>query len=203
MATYQEVKGTVAGDAMLSAFTTALVACVRYACGRVGRDISGFDEGAYGVESTIPSGSIGTGGLAASAFSSGLVAPHASAFARHFLRASRSATMRMDVGNVVEQFTFSNLRDFYTDWTEGVDYLYQKSTALPPAFPINYMGTSKSARPDFRVPFGGGEAVFDITTPREAGHLLDKKVDGKRLGDHAKIPVAVEILWEDKDLYGL
>lgn len=203
MATFQVVKGSISGDAMLTAFTEALVNCVGFACGSIGREMSKLDTTAYGTESTITKTSTGLGGLGATSFTGTLVAPHSNAYARHFLRLDKSATNRMDLGNLVEQLTYTSLRDYYTDWTEGTHYLYQKSLAAPPGFPIKYTGTSKSARPDFRVPHGDGEAVFDVTTPLEAGHLTEKKVDGTKLADHAKVIVAVEIVWEDKDLWGL
>ncbi|MGC2854582.1 hypothetical protein ACM64Y_03835 [Novispirillum sp. DQ9] len=203
MATYKVVKGSISGDAMLSEFTEALTGCVSFACGKISRDISKLDTTAYGSESTITKASTGLGGLGATSFAGTVVAPHANAYARHFLRLDKSATARMDLGNLVEQLTFTSLRDYYTDWTEGTHYLYQTSIAVPPGFPIKYTGTSKTARPDFRVPHGGGEAVFDITTPLEVGHLIDKQVDGTKLADHAKVLVAVEIIWEDKDLWGL
>jgi len=63
------------------------------------------------------------------------------------------------------------------------------------------MGNNKSARPDFRYAFYGEEVVFDITTPMEAnkGHLLNKSIGPLTINNHPRIPIAVEVVWEDSD----
>ena len=115
-------------------------------------------------------------------------------------------TVRMDLGNLIEQMAYDRLRTYYSDWVEGYHYLYQTSAVRLPRFPINYVGAISTARPDFRYEFysgkaNGDEAVFDITTPNQVGHLLTKSIGNTTIANHPKIPVAVEIIWENSDMY--
>src|SRR5208283_1337035 len=105
-----------------------------------------------------------------------IVAPHANAYARHFMSV-KGKTTRLDLGNLIEQRAEFRLRTAYPGWRQNVNWLYQQSVASPPRFPITYGG-----RPDFRYEFysgqpNGDEAIFDITTPQQVGHLLNKVAD--------------------------
>ncbi len=206
MARYVVVKGSVGPwNLWLYKFTRDLVSCVDHACKEIAREISRQPDASFGTEARIAKASTTTAGTAATSFSTGLVAPHSNAYARHFMSVN-GRTTRMDLGNLVEQRAIERLRSHYTGWRENVHYLYQRSNAIPPRFPVNYTGASKSARPDIRYEFysgqaGGDEAVFDITTPAQAGHLLHKSIGATPISRHARIPVAVEVIWEDADLY--
>lgn len=207
MATYKVVKGSVSvSNLWLYKFTRDLVSCVEFACKQVAREISGQPDSAFGTEHKIAKGAVTNAGLASQAFSQAVVAPHANAYARHLMEGARGKTNRMDLGNLVEQYAADRMEKHYTGWKKDHHYLYQVSVAQPPRFPVNYMGNTKSARPDFRYEFfsgtpNGDEAVFDITTTAQAGHLLNKKIGGTSIQMHARIPVAVEIIWTDSDLY--
>lgn len=210
MARYQVVKGSVGiMNPWLYKFTTDLVACVSYACGRIAQEISSLPDASFGTDPRVQRVSGTPGSNAALSFAQSIVAPHSNAYARHFL-SEHGNTARMDLGNLVEQYAIERLRTSYRGWIEFKHYKYQCSQASPPLFPINYMGNSKSARPDIRYEFysgtpNGDEVVFDITTQREAalGHLLNKRINNTTIGTHPRIPIAVEIIWEDKDLYNV
>ncbi len=205
MARYEVVKGELLPlqNIWLYKFTRDLVACVEFACSEVALEASAQPLAAYGTEGRIQKGSVTAGGSAATGFAQSVSASHANAYMRHFL-AVKGMTARMDLGNLVEQRAFERLRT-YKGWREGEHYLYNESNPAPTRFPINYRGRTKSARPDFRYEFYSStiqqEVVLDITTGAQAGHLLNKKIGSTSIGNHSQIPIAIEIIWEDLDLY--
>ncbi len=206
MATYQVVKGSVSlANLWLYRFTNALVDCVSFASAEIAIGISRQPDAAFGTDLRVQRSSGTSASIAAANFSHSVVAPHANSYARHFA-AVNGRTARMDLGNLVEQVAIKRLREAYPRWIETTHYRYQVSRPVGHLFPINYLGTTKSARPDIRYEFYSGtpkgdEVVFDITTPGEAGHLLGKRVDARTIKMHPRIPIAVEIIWEDCDIY--
>jgi hypothetical protein len=191
----------------LRAFADNLTACVTQACAEIAKAISDYPEEAYGSSHVIAKGDDDDGGLAAMDFTTTVDAPHANAYARHFLSGRIGRTNRMDLGNLIEQRANELLQSGFPKWKVGQHYLYQQSLPSYPRFPVSFMGKSKSGRPDFRFELSTSagdpsEAVFDITTPGEIGHVRSKTVSGGRtIGTCDEIPIAVEIFWQDSDIY--
>lgn len=183
-------------------FSNELKTAVEYASKEIAVELANSPSDAFGVESRITKTSTGDGGMWASKFSKELPASHSHSYARHFASVA-GKTVRMDFGNLVEQRAYELMKK-YTEWQEELQFLYQVAVAVPHKFPINYTGTFKDARPDFRFSLGcGEEGVVDITTQLEHDklHVLDKTVDNTKLGNHSKIPKVYEIVWEDKDFW--
>ena len=197
---HQVVKGSFGDNPQLRAFAGDLVSCVQAACVEIGATISSEPEAAFGTQTRVTKEGSTAASVAAREFRDAIPASHANAYGRHFM-ARVGKTVRMDLGNLVEQRAIAHLRAHYPIWREGEHYLYQVSTARAPDFPINFVGTSATARPDVRFRCNGGEAVFDFTTPRQVGHLLTKRIGRSTLGNLASIPVAVEIVWQDSDVH--
>ncbi len=194
MARYIVVKGTLQGSPL--SFADDLVDCVRQACKKAASEISSLPSSAFGTETTIASTSATTPRAEAAQFAQNIGVSHGDNYARKFLQEKITTVTRMATGYVSEQMTLCYLAQG-KKWIDGTHYLYNDST-IKPSFPIAYQG-----RPDFRFSLGNGtEAVFDITTPLQCGHLLDKKVTSNTsIGNHPRIPIAVEIIWEDEDWY--
>lgn len=201
MASYEVVKGGgTPRNLNLIAFTDDLVSCVSYACKEIAREISRSPDGAFGIEDHVEKSSTTLGGTSAESFSGTVTAPHANAYARHFM-SIKGKTIRMDLGNLIEQRAVELLKEHCDHWIKGTHYLYQSSIVWP-GFPVNYMGTTKSARPDIRFALDGkNEAVFDFTTPLQVGHLLRKTINRQPIEMHSEIPIAIEIIWDDRDLF--
>lgn len=131
---------------------------------------------------------------------------HANAYARH-LTATSGKTTHMDYGNLVEQHAFRIMMEWQNDGllNDKYDFLYNDPNKYAPRFNVSYNGTTKSARPDFRLslqPVGmAEEAIYDITSTGDEGHILKKKVNTQTLDQIKLIVVGYEILYEDKDVY--
>lgn len=186
----------------LRMFVDDLVAAVQTASKEIAVEISSQPAQAFGIAQRVQQGAGDPSALAAQNFSSALPASHANAYARHFM-AYGGRTTRMDMGNLVEQRAYEHLKKpgWIYSWKEGEHFLYQVSVAQPPLFPIKFVGNKKSARPDFRYAFYGNEVLFDITTPSQKGHLLQKAVNGVTVANHGKVVMAIEVIWEDGDFY--
>lgn len=144
---------------------------------------------------------------------------HANAFARHFT-ATTGKTTHMDYGNLVEQTALKlilekqkagNLKYICGILKSSFDYdfLYNDPCAHIGRFELSYKGKQKGARPDFRVSlkgvygdeWNGEEAIYDITSVGDYGHILKKNVDGVTLDQFKKIVVGYEILYENNDAW--
>jgi hypothetical protein len=198
MATYKVMKGNIGyTDIWLWKFARDLTACVKSSCKDISTAVSILDSSAYGGETRVAKGGTGTSSAGVNAFTANIKAPHANAYVRHLVSVV-GRTTRMDLGNLVEQVAYEKLKTYW--WYEGINFVYNCSKQLE-HFPISYVGNIKSARPDFRYAFKGQEAVFDITTDLQAGHILEKRVNKTTLGNHPNIPIAVEVIWQEPDFW--
>lgn len=190
-------------DQRVVQFAEALCMAADNACQRHSMELTQVPDSAFGTDNLIAKGAIGTAAAVGSTqYTQAVSVSHGNAFARHFMAERNYKVNRMDLGNVVEQLTADILHVHAQDFqfTRDVDYLYQKSAQQLPDFPIHFMGNSKSARPDFRLAMPGGqEALFDLTTPAEQGHLLNKKVNSTPVQNLAQVNACVEIIWETHD----
>lgn len=142
---------------------------------------------------------------------------HANAYARHFT-ASTGKTTHMDYGNLVEQRALKLLQQKQANGELkyrilgkdiGYDFLYNDPDPHPGRFKLNYRGKNAGARPDFRVSLAdvygdewtGEEAIYDITSVGDLGHIVLKAVDGTTLDKISKIVVGYEILYEGQDAW--
>ena len=135
---------------------------------------------------------------------------HSNAYARHFT-ATTGKTTHMDYGNLVEQAAYKKIVEWdgdgllLYDMKLKYDYLYNDPKAYHNRFPVCYNGASKSARPDFRVslvPVGLlAEAIYDITSLGDKGHILKKKVNTTTLDQINGIVVGYEIFYTDVDVF--
>jgi len=144
---------------------------------------------------------------------------HANAFARHFT-ATTGKTTHMDYGNLVEQRALKlilekqkagNLKYIIGALNLSIDYdfLYNDPYEHKGRFELSYKGKNKSARPDFRVSlkgvygdeWQGEEAIYDITSVGDYGHIKTKNVDGVTLDKIKKIVVGYEILYDSNDAW--
>jgi hypothetical protein len=86
------------------------------------------------------------------------------------------------------------------------DFLVERAGPRPPMFPCEFSSKAlreagEATRPDIRVALGDGtEALFDFTTPREAGHI-EKKGGGTWLRDDhvAFIAEIFTLNWDRRD----
>jgi len=109
MARYQVVKGKIGWtNGNLWLFASKLVSCVHEACREIAYEISSQPDAAFGTTKKIAQGAVNAGGAAAANFANSIVAPHADAYARHFMSVD-GKTVRMDLGNTVEQAVANKL----------------------------------------------------------------------------------------------
>lgn len=199
-------------------FADLLKDAVGLAVKEVATNISSAPETAYGTSARVGR----TDGSTSSGFAQTFAATadlnsalggnkygHANAYARHFT-AGTGKTTHMDYGNLIEQVAFKKIKEWQDDgWLtcdgKGYDFLYNDPNAYSGRFAISYKGTSKSARPDFRVSLVavgmvGCEAIYDVTSLGDMGHLIKKKVNTTTLDQIPGIVVGYEIFYTDTDV---
>lgn len=175
-----------------------------HACGQHAIKLSSLPDDAYGTEPKIAKGASGTPSSdAVQKLSQEMSLSHTELQARTFLASTpKNSFSRAHFGYVSEE-GIQRWMEKNSTFIKGTDYLYNVSGAQPPDFPINFKGTSKSARPDWRLslPNSGGEALFDATSPLQKGHLCWKKVNGKTVDKIALVLYGAEIIYEESDSY--
>lgn len=166
--------------------------------------ISSLPDAAFGTEAKVAKGASGTPTSdAVQAMVVDLPFSHTELQARSFLSdAPKDSFGRAHFGYVSEEGMHAWMLK-NSSFKQNVDYLYNKTSADPPSFPISFSGTGSSARPDWRLslPNSDGEALFDATSPGQEGHLCWKKVNGKTVDKMSKVLFGAEVIYEDDDSY--
>jgi hypothetical protein len=198
-------QGMAAQDlARCTQFANELAAALRHTCHQHAIKISSLSDDAYGSEPKISKGATGTPSSdAVQSMVQDMNLSHTELQTRTFLSSEpKNSFGRAHFGYVSEE----GMQQWMTKnskFVEGTDYLYNVSAKTPPNFPISFQGTSKSARPDWRLhlPNSAGEALFDATSPLQKGHLCWKKVNGTTVDQIAKVLYGAEIIYEESDSY--
>jgi len=117
---------------------------------------------------------------------------------------------RASVGSTIERAVYAKLIEGYSA-TELCKNVYQSSYASEVVFALEFTGSLEDcfpckfnrSRPDIRLSLGAGkngqiyEAVFDLTSQRQEGHIRNK---GDNWLAKVHIPYIAEVLWTDDDI---
>lgn len=105
----------------------------------------------------------------------------------------------MIFGSAVEEEAYWLLAEKYHP-VEGEpgDYTIETPDRILPLFPHYFggIGDKKGSRPDIRLALGSGcEALFDITSAANAGHILEKGCSQGNWMTRANIPFIAEVFY--------
>ena len=181
-------------------FAKAVARAVEAAVALYTVNISQIEPKVFGTAPTVPKG-FKTSRIQKQrkTFTSQVSASHSDCLFRHLIQRNKHSFLRANVGSVIEQLAADLLPKLQNAFQLDTDYLYQKSVASG-SFTTSYSGKPKSAIPDFRLYLDNGvEAVIDITTPQQTGHLDDKRVGNTRLKNYGPAVIGIEVFWDTPD----